>query len=155
MNSDIIKFLRGEGKDFKGRSLNNMIEGTDLFLERGHDYIQWMFPSDVPSQHSKDAPSLTKEQIEIMRNDDKIKNNVRISLIRFCKFLEDDQWITPYNHNFKRCTRILRCLWLLGMEWEYHEFQKCLLKFYNENPEVIGEKTVEFWKNANDVHFMA
>jgi hypothetical protein len=150
MNSNIVKFLRNEDTDFKGRKLSELLGASDLQLERSHDYIQWMFPSDVPSQHSEDAPVLTSQDIYELQNDDKVKSNLRDALLRMLVFFSDDQWITPRNHNYKRITRILSCLWLVGLREDYERMQDCLDNLYKKYPDAIGEQTYQFWKNANN-----
>jgi hypothetical protein len=34
----------GEGTDHRGRTVNQIVQKPDLWLERAHDYIQWRFP---------------------------------------------------------------------------------------------------------------
>jgi hypothetical protein len=159
--SPIIKFLTGQGPDHRGRYFENILKWDDFYLEKGHDYIQWIFPSDIPSQHFDGAPVLTAEDIKEMGGanpytSELIHFNMRTAFHRFMAFyFESDyttprtRWLTPHDHNYKRLTRILRCLWICGMMGEYNQLQKILLETYRDNSEVIGETTFQYWKTAN------
>ena len=154
MASDIIKFLRSEGKDHKGRTLISMLALTNAELEKTHDVIQWLFPSDIPSEAYPFAPILTAEDIKDLQGED-VSSALTMCLERMIYFYEsDNQWITIYNHNFKRLTRMLRCLWLAGMKHDYVSLQKALDDVFIENPDIVGERTYLYWKNANNDSFM-
>ena len=155
MPSQIVKFLRDEGKDYKGRTLYEMQTLPDYKLERTHDVIQWMFPTDLPSKHDPNAPVLTEEDIAVMKNDLMVQASIQTSLTRMIWFFEkNDYWITQRNHNFLRITRILRCLWLVGLKHDYVCLQKALDDIYTDYPDIIGEETFLFWKSANNDEFM-
>lgn len=61
-------------------------------------------------------------------------------------------WLTPGNHNHLRITRILRCLWVLGLEAEIKGFFDCLSKLYEDKQTkpmpAMSEETMAFWKKA-------
>lgn len=150
---DVIDFLNGKGTDFKGRMLRSMVDASDDELEQSHDYIQWMFPSDISSKHSEYAPVLTAGQVARLRNDNEALQNIELSLLRMLQFYSNEDWVTPRNHNFLRITRILRCLWLAGLVERYHQFQTALDRIYAKHSDIIGERTYQFWKNANNDDF--
>lgn len=153
--SRIINFLKGDQRDTQGRTLKEMHDLPDWKLERTHDVIQWMFPTDIASQHSEGAPVLTPEDIEIIKNDPHIQAIIQLSLTRMVWFYEkDDYWITQKNHNFLRLTRILRCLWLAGLKHDYVCLQKALDDIFIDYPDIVGEETYLYWKNANNDEFM-
>ena len=155
MPSQIIKFLRDEVKDYKGRTLYEMQSLPDYKIERTHDIIQWMFPTDIPSQHNPNSPVLTEEDIATMKTDLTVQAAIQTSLTRMIWFYEkNDYWISQKNHNFLRITRILRCLWLAGMKNDYVCFQKALDDIFTDYSEIIGEETFLYWKNANNDEFM-
>jgi Opioid growth factor receptor (OGFr) conserved region len=152
-HSQIIKFLRGEGTDHKGRTISQVRILPDHRLEKSHDIIQWLFPSDMKSGHSPQAPILTDADIEIMRFDERIQNQITMSLDRMIKFYQkDDYWITQKNHNFLRITRILRCLWLAGRKHDYVCLQHCLDDIWIDYHDII-EDSFYYWKFANDREF--
>lgn len=155
MESKIIRFLRGQSTDNQMRTLTEMRMMVDWKIERTHDFIQWMFPTDIASKYHDDAPILTEADIAIIRNDDDIKATILLSLHRMIRFYEsNDNWICQRNHNFLRLTRILRCLWLAGMKHDYVSLQKALDEIYTDYHEIIGEETYLYWKNANNDEFL-
>ena len=155
MPSNVIQFLRGKGFDHKGRTLNQIRALPNDRLEKEHDVVQWMFPTDLPSQHCKEAPILTTEDIETMKEDTAIQDNLQLSLDRMIRFYEaDSNWITKNNHNFLRITRILRCLWLAGRTHDYVCLSRVLDDIYTDYSEIISEETFLYWKNANNGDFL-
>ena len=155
MPSQIIKFLRDEARDYKGRTLFQLQMLPDYKLNNTHDVIQWMFPTDIPSKHCAEAPVLTEEDIAIMKTDLTIKEAIQTSLTRMIWYFEkDDYWITQKNHNFLRITRILRCLWLAGLKHDYVCLQRVLDEIFVDYTDIVGEETFLYWKNANNDEFM-
>jgi len=157
MSSQIILFLRGKGPDYKGRSLYQLQTLPDYRLEREHDVIQWMFPTDIASKHCKDAPVLTNEDLETIKEDTAIQDNLQLSLDRMIKFYEkDDYWITQKNHNFLRITRILRCLWIAGRVHDYVCLSRILDAIFLDDryTNIITYETFTYWKYANDLEYL-
>jgi hypothetical protein len=155
MPSRIIRFLRGNQRDTQGRCLKDIHDMPDWKLERCHNVIQWMFPTDIPSAHHPDAPVLTPEDIEIIKNDQHIRAAIQSSLTRMvCFYEKNDYWITQKNHNFLRISRILRCLWVSGLKHDYVSLQKALDDVFIDYPDIIGEETYLYWKNANNKEFL-
>ena len=111
--ADIIKFLRHEGPDFKGRTLKDLWKFEASQIEHSHDVIQWLFPSDIPSKHHNQSPILTPEQVNTMWRDEIIRSSIITSSLFFDRFLTETtpDWVTPKNHNFLRITRVIRCMW--------------------------------------------
>lgn len=154
MDSHIILFLRGSQADYKGRNIVQLRNMTHTKLEKAHDVVQWLFPTDIKSEFCKDAPILTPEDILTILKDGKIQQNLELSLGRMIRFYQkDDFWITPNNHNFRRITRILRCLWLSGMIHDYVCFQKVLDDIYTDYANIIDDSFF-FWKGANNLEFL-
>ena len=103
MPSNVVQFLQCKGFDHKGRTLRQIRALPDHRLEREHDVVQWMFPTDIKSKHFEGAPVLTDEDIEYIRESTEIQDHLQQSLERMIRFYEkDDYWITQKNHNFLR-----------------------------------------------------
>ena len=53
-------------------------------LERNHHYIQWLFPTDFASQHNPHARAMTREELDMLVNDqdteDTLLNSFRMML---------------------------------------------------------------------------
>jgi hypothetical protein len=59
-------------------------------------------------------------------------------------------WLTPYNHNHLRITRIIKSLRALGLEAEAAAFFEALAQIYH-SPEFEGKispVTFEYWQSA-------
>ena len=74
---NFYKFLKNEESDFKGRSLSDIWNYSDEEIEKPHDFIQLIFPLNKPSRSAFHGYYLdNEEQIEIIKNDENIKNNI-------------------------------------------------------------------------------
>lgn len=83
----VINFLRGTGPGPDGVWLEKVLAWDLERLERQHDYIQWLFPTDLPSDFHRSAPLLTPEMQDEMLEDFVIGDNLEKSLTVFLKFL--------------------------------------------------------------------
>ncbi len=161
--SNIIKFYRGEFSLIRP-NLKDIWKFSDSKLEHKHFYIQWLFPLNESSNYNSHAPILTEYDIEVMKSDKEIKENILKSLRIILKFYglklennniriaeefkEKHTWITRKNHNFKRITRILKFLVLMDMKEIANSFFLTLSIIYENNKEVIGETSFNYWNRA-------
>lgn len=110
----LVRFLLGEGQDSAGRTHKDVLEMSDELLEKEHDYIQWLFPLREGSAAVWDAPTLTTADITYLMANPRVRNNLAEALERMRTFyISNDHWIAPYDHNYKRITRILKSTRLL------------------------------------------
>jgi len=138
-------------------------------LEWTHDYIQWLFPLDLPSSVQPWAPVVDRQCQEKFRADPKSGDALRCSLERMLEFYglriveQNDEvtiergnnfdersavWLTRGNHNFLRLTRIMTSLSLLGQKKLAVALQRCLDDVYREFGRTIGETTRAYWTSA-------
>ena len=161
----LIEFYSGTGKDASGRRLEDIWRFSNEELEDNHDYIQWLFPLTERSAFNPGAPLLDPATIERFRIDESLKQNLERSLqvmldfygleiagdriVRSATFSErSGNWLTAFNHNFLRLTRILKSLSLLGLERRAAQLFGCLEEIYAANTAVIGARTMGFWRRA-------
>jgi hypothetical protein len=162
--SRIVAFYLGQAPDDYGRTIGQIWAFDNGRLEAAHDYIQRLFPSRRPSQF-EDAPLLDDATVRAFRDSPELRERLLRSfdvMLRFYglrrdgpEVLEADDfaeraanWLTPYNHNFLRITRILLCLRELGLaEWAEAFFRR-LEAIYRRRPDVIGARTFGFWGGA-------
>lgn len=146
-------------------------EFSDDQLENSHSWIQYAFPLQEPSEYNSKAPVLTDEEIEWIKSEtgERARINLRLMYLRILRFygfeykpsLEEvslipsdnfDErskiWLTPFNHNYKRLTRILKCLTLCGMRNYAKELFNALEKLYQDHEDIIEDKTFDYWKHA-------
>lgn len=157
----ILAFYRGEQPDAEGRKIDEIWGFDHAQLEGMHNFIQWLFPSQEPSQYNPNAPILDSDTIAAFRNDAELQDRMLRSLDVMLAFLElkvsgdqivrtgdDLHWMTWKNHNFKRLTRILRCLMLCGLKPFAEALYRCLAGLYVDHHQIIDENTLKFWKEA-------
>lgn len=152
-------------------TIERIMQFSNDQLENSHTYIQYVFPLKEPSAYNLKAPVLTDEEIEWIKSKagERARINLRLMYVRMIKFygfeykpsseemsliLSDNfterskVWLTPGNHNYKRITRILKCLTLCGMETYAKELFDVLENLYQDSKDIIGEKTFTYWKQA-------
>lgn len=176
MNAELLAFYRGEGAvvtaDVFGRQtrrfLADILAWDDIALEGVHNYIQWVFPLKEASDYNRQAPILDDETIEAFKTDPQIRRNVENVVLRMAKFLAipaqtspdgvrfgiaaaEPHWIGEYNHNYKRITRILASLRLMGFEETAKSFHESLYDLYTKHGSAIGRETFSFWEKAATV----
>lgn len=153
MNKMLFEFYCEYGTDNRGRSFIDMINMTDLELEKSHTVIQWLFPLKEPSAYNPTAPLLDDETIQAILNNKQGDKNLFLAGERICEFLlenfaEKPTWIKLHNHNFLRMTRIIKCYTLFGIMPLAKNFHNLAMYYYQKFPKVIGEETIKFWNDA-------
>mgnify|MGYP000231563613 CR=1 FL=1 len=107
-------FLEGFCDDNHGRALWEYRIFTDEEMESTHDYIQWMFPTDVPSKFNPKAPLIDTNTRWMNTH----KLVVLQSAMQFLGFLaRTEHWREKGNHNLLRISRMLRSVALI-CGWE-------------------------------------
>ena len=144
-----LNFYMG-GPDDKGRLLTEMISWDDEKLEKTHDYIQWMFPTDQPSEFNPNAPIISVFEMDSFNNNPALRQQLSRSVIRFTHFLENTSknWMVKSNHNHLRISRMLRCMTLLGMQTAA---KVLLYKFVARTSGIVNDTSIQFWKEAVEV----
>lgn len=163
--SRLLDFYRGLKTDTEGRHLKDILARPDDDLEEVHDFIQWLFPLQEPSQYNRDAPLLTNQDIAAFRSDPVLQANLMRSFERILAFLGlalsdgkvvegknfkarvPDAWAS-LNHNWLRITRILRSLTLLGMATQAQAFYERLDAIYTSRTFPIPADTFRYWAEA-------
>ena len=147
--TEIVGFLEGGTPDYRGRILAMLLQQTDQQAERTHDYIQWLFPLDEPSRSINGVPVLTELEIDEIRQSSLAQINLAKSARWFLGFLErNDHWITKYNHNHLRITRIIKSLRLLASDEAADEFRDKVLALAGDNLNLVDQKARGFWRSA-------
>ena len=143
-------------------SLESIWGMDDNELDCHHDFIQWLFPTDTPSQYNDDAPILTPDMAKIFREDADIQRHMRRSLERFQAFLgmarnhEGNLILVrrpayawgSFTHNHLRITRVLRSLGLAGLTTERDALWVLLRDSAEDSSLGITRRTLAFWQQA-------
>jgi len=141
----IVGFLEGKTPDRRGRILAMLLQQTDHQAEGTHDYIQWMFPLDEPSRSVNGAPVLTDLDIDEIRQSSLAQANLVKSARWFLGVLErNNLWVTKYNHNHLRITRVIKSLRLLASDEAADEFRDKMLALAGDRLNLVDQKTGGF-----------
>ena len=147
--TEIVGFLEGKTPDHRGRILAMLLQQTDHQAETTHDYIQWLFPLDEPSRSVNGAPVLTELDMDEIRGSSLAQANLARSARWFLGFLErNNHWITKYNHNHLRITRVIKSLRLLASDEAADEFRDKVLALAGDNLNLVDQKARGFWRSA-------
>ena len=146
---EIVGFLEGKLPDHRGRILAMLLQQTDHQAETTHDYIQWLFPLDEPSLSVNGAPVLTELEIDEIRGSSLAQANLARSARWFLGFLQrNNHWITKYNHNHLRITRVIKSLRLLASDEAADEFKDKVLVLAGDNLNLIDQRARNFWHSS-------
>ena len=142
-------FLTLKGKDFKGRTLQDIWFFSDSEIERVHDFIQVVFPLNKSSQAVFHGYYLDNQDlISQIKSNKEVTTNILKSSSWFFAFLERNMyWNTKLDHNQLRITRVIECLRLLVSNEEADNFYNNVLELIKDNNQV-NKRTLDFWKNA-------
>ncbi len=135
---------------------SDVLNKPNDYLEKAHNWVQYVFPTDRKSKYNKNAPIISLEELALLRKDKQIIDNLQDAYKRMLDFyfVEDVKWVTKNNHNFKRITRIVRCLRLFGLDDEADTFLKMVREKVAHEEAVLGKaivqpNTIEYWEKAN------
>lgn len=163
--------------DEEGRTLSSILAWPDSKLEDCHDYIQQIFPLPEQSPNNPSAPLISPQIFSAFRQRADLRGRLRQSFIRILSFygleqrisaadpgrIEDvvleivkapnfdeasRRWVTPFNHNHLRITRIIRCLRVLGLQQEAEAFFLKLESVYHSCGGKISKTSLTFWTRA-------
>ena len=168
--SPILLYYSKKGTDQSNRTIEDVWSFTNTKLEKVHDYIQWLFPTTVMSEHNEYAPVLTREDIRKFKNCISYRKNMLKSLDLMLNFYglvrlplngkvliqtstnfktRSKVWLTEDNHNFLRLSRIIRSLSELGMKANAEALYHCLKdKIYPDYKKVIKSSSLRYWKKS-------
>lgn len=143
--SQITDFYLHSGPDHIGRTLKDYLNFNYDQLEGIHDYIQWMFPLNAPSNYNELAPILIKDDVKTIIDGGGQKNIIESFNLFFDFLLENRSWVYSVpNHNWLRISRVIQSLRLFDLDTtarNFHSTNMMLMK----NPEA---DSVSYWVEA-------
>ncbi len=119
---DALAFVEGRGVDAAGRTIEDYFQFDAAKWEECHNHVQWAFPSHIMSRFNPEAPVVDMEDFT-NRLSVQGHANIKRLMADYLKSLEffedgagwhapktDSHWMTPYNHNYQRISRLLNLL---------------------------------------------
>jgi hypothetical protein len=147
------RYLAGVGVDGRGRHASNVLGFSDEQLENTHDYIQWLFPLAARSGAQPDAPVLTDVEAAAIRQDQRAMDTLERATDRMLRFYRDTtDWLSPYDHNHLRITRIIRSLKLLAGAGAARRFHDAIMALNAAAGARINARSLRFWEDAIAEH---
>lgn len=153
--SPLADFYLHAGMDPQGRTLVAIQQLTDSEMESGHDFIQWMFPLRTRSKFNPKAPTLTTDDLKLLRDNFTAREHMMASLNRIRRFLglppaagsgRSELWATgSMNHNLRRITRVITSLRLFGLHGEATQFYDDVLRVSGGR---VPANSKQFWADA-------
>lgn len=147
----IHAFLAGMGRDGSGRSLDDVLAFDDARLEAVHDFVQWLFPLQERSRAVPGAPVLSEVEADAIRTDPRARDGLRRALARMTRFYTDtDGWLSRYDHNHLRITRILGATQdLIGRE-PAASFHRFVTERNAAAGTPVNPESLRYWARALD-----
>lgn len=142
-------FLAGTGRDGRGRLAADVLGFSDERLEEVHDYIQWLFPLPTRSGAQPGAPVLTRAEIDAIRADRGAQETLKKATERMLRFYRETRWwLTTFDHNHLRITRIIHSLRLLVGPDEARRFHSAMLDLNAAAGSPVNARSLGFWSDA-------
>ncbi len=149
MPSRIHAFLRGDGKDGRGRALADVVGFDDTSIEAVHDFIQWLFPLGEASRAVPGAPVLSATEAAAIRADPQALTGFRAGLARMGRFYaETDGWLTGFDHNHLRITRIITATRDLLGRVEAGAFHQAVSARNAAAGSPVNPNSLRYWRRA-------
>lgn len=171
---DALAFVEGRGMDAAGRTIEDYFKFDADKWEECHNHVQWAFPSHIMSRFNLEAPVVDMDDFASRLsaqghvNIKQLMGNYLNSLGWFedkggwhadLKHERAERWLSPYNHNYQRISRLLNLLsWIdanLAIELlnEFltvaQEASKWVMEDHFKRPmAVINTETVVYWSKA-------
>jgi hypothetical protein len=142
-------YLVGAGPDSRGRLVTDVLGFSDDQLEAVHNYIQWLFPLETRSGAQPGAPVLTPAEIEGIRADRRAADSLAKATERMLHFYRSTEWwLTGYDHNHLRITRILHSLKLLVGPEAARSFHNAVLAMHEAAGAPVNVRSLHYWAEA-------
>ena len=160
----LIEFYCGEGRDHKGRCLEDIWALSPFWLEHSHDYIQWLFPIPEAGRFNTFAPLLTPAVQAAFKGNDVMRQHQQRSLdvmLAFFGLAQDGSdivaqptlaiqthiWLKAGGHNHLRITRMIRSLALCHQPDLARTFQQAVIAIGTQQG-VVSDTSVQYWQKA-------
>lgn len=145
----IHDFLRGTGRDGRGRRLADVLAFDDARIEAVHDFIQWLFPLAERSRAVPGAPVLGAAEAAAIRGDPQAQDGFRAGFRRMARFYADtDGWLTEYDHNHLRITRIIAATRNLLGPADAAAFHAAMMARNTAAGAPVNRDSLRFWRAA-------
>ena len=149
MSSSLHAYLVGEGQDARRRTVQDVLAMADRELEVHHDWVQWLFPLSNRSAAVPGSPVLSASDIEAIRADPRAIETLKRASERLLRFYGGtDHWLSRYDHNHLRITRIIQSLRLLVGPDAALRFYDAVMALHEAAGAPVNEDSLRYWRQA-------
>ena len=149
MAGRIQAFLRGDGRDGRGRTLGDVVGFDDTRIEAVHDFVQWLFPLAEASRAVPGAPVLDTAEAAAIRADPRALAGFRAGLDRMSRFYaRSEEWLSAFDHNHLRITRIIAATRDLLGRPEAEAFHRLVLARNAAAGSPVNHDSLRYWEQA-------
>jgi len=142
-------FIQNTGTNLKGETYDDVLEYDNDKMEDDHEYIQWIFPTNRPSEAVEEAPCLSDEEVEELKGNKVVIYNLLEGVVRMRQFYNYNRlWLREYDHNHLRITRIITSLKLLIGKEEARDFYSFIMDKIQDEKVNINEDSLDYWEKA-------
>ncbi|MDR5900183.1 opioid growth factor receptor-related protein [Halomonas vilamensis] len=160
----MIEFYCGEGRDHKGRYLDDIWALSHFWLEHTHDYIQWLFPIPEAGRFNAFASLLTPAVQAAFEGSDVMRQHQQRSLEVMLDFfgldwdgsdivaqptltIQTHIWLKAGGHNHLRITRIIRSLALCHQSELARTFKQAVIAIGTQQG-VVSDTSLKYWQKT-------
>lgn len=120
-----------------------ILNKDDEWFNGCHNFVQFLYPLNKPSEYNPNAPILVKEDIPF------VKPYLLTNTIRFLAFL-NTQNMRVFNHNHLRITRMLECYSLVyDNNYSIAGLLKIGYQYLNDDKDGnFDRNTLKYWLDA-------
>ena len=172
LQSPITRFFSGETRTPDGYSIDEIHRFDSDKLERVHSFIQWLFPTDKPSDYNSSAPIVTHGDRVELRQHPELKavllkslklmlKHWGLELIDECTIasrvpfsLQTHRWLNTNNHNQLRISRVTRSLMLFDCQQLAESLSSIVLAGAahvnsQQGMTTVPDRTMQFWATSH------
>jgi hypothetical protein len=122
---------------------------SDREIEAHHDWVQWLFPLPTRSAAVLGSPVLTASDIAAIRGDPRAIEMLEHASERLLRYYgSTDHWLSPYDHNHLRITRIIQSLGLLVGPDAARRFYDAVMALHEAAGAPVNQDSLGRWKQA-------
>ena len=114
-----------------------------------HDWVQWLFPLATPSAAVPGSPVLTTSDIAAIGDDPRAIETLERASERLIRFYNStDHWLSRYDHNHLRISRIIQSLRLLVGPDAARHFYEAILERHEAAGAPVNPQSLRYWSKA-------
>lgn len=159
----VIGFYNGHIPNSQGHFFEEIMGWSHGFMEADHDWVQWVFPTNEPSQFSWEAPLLSRKESELFSVDIYLQKKAIRAFEKMLGFLglslvdgvvdylaptperpSPQHVLSFFNHNMLRITRVLKSMRMMGLPGHSNALYQVLM----ERKDQFSQNTLSYWEGA-------